>query len=57
MLVPLHTLKPGERFLNLQDDCIYKVVSEPVDAEILCVDDCGFGNIFGEITLVRPISL
>lgn len=56
MLVPLHTLKPGNKFLNLQDGCVYNVVSEPVDDEILCADDNGFGDIFDKIKLVRPIS-
>lgn len=55
MLVPLNTLKPGDKFLNLHDDCVYKVVSEAVDGEILCVDDDGFGEMFTEIHIVRPI--
>lgn len=55
MLVPLNTLKPGDRFLNLHDDCVYKVVSEAVDGEILCEDDYGFGEMFTEIHIVRPI--
>ena len=55
MLVPLDTLKPGDKFLNLHDDCVYKVVSEAVDGEILCVDNGGFGEMFNEIHIVRPI--
>lgn len=55
MIVPLHNLKPGDRFLNLLDDCVYNVVSEPVDGSILCSDDEGFGEIFDEIHLVRVI--
>lgn len=55
MLVPLNCLKPGDKFLNLQDDCVYKVVSEPVDGEILCADDDSFGEMFSEIHIVRPI--
>lgn len=56
MLVPLDCLKIGDKFLNLRDDTIYKVVSEPVDNEILCVDDEGFGQMFKDFHLVRPIS-
>lgn len=55
MLVPLNTLKPGDKFLNLHDDCVYKVVSEAVDGKILCADDDGFGEMFTEIHIVRPI--
>lgn len=55
MLVPLDTLKPGDKFLDLHDDCVYKVVSEAVGGEILCVDDGGFGEMFNEIHIVRPI--
>lgn len=56
MLVPLRTLKPGDKFLNLHDEIVYKVVSEPVDGEILCADDDGFGELFSEIHIVRPVS-
>lgn len=55
MVVPLDTLKIGDKFLNLQDDVVYKVVSEPVDDEILCSDDEGFGEMFEDFHLVRPI--
>lgn len=55
MLVPLETLKIGDKFLNLQDDTIYNVVSEPVDGEILCSDDDGFGEMFDDFHIVRPI--
>lgn len=56
MLVPLDTLKIGDKFLNLQDDVVYKVVSEPVDCEILCVDDDGFGEMFKSFHLVRLLN-
>lgn len=56
MLVPLDNLKPGDTFLNLQDDIVYKVVSEPVQGSILCTDDDGFGEIFDECRIVRPIN-
>ena len=56
MLVPLACLKPGDKFLNIHDNTIYEVVSEPVDGYILCTDDSGFGEIFSEIHQVRPIS-
>ena len=55
MLVPLNTLKPGDKFLNLQDSTVYKMESEPVDGRILCSDDDGFGEMFDEIHIVRPI--
>ena len=54
MLVPLNVLKPGDKFLNLQDDAVYKVVSEPVDGFILCADDDGFGEMFVQNHVVRP---
>lgn len=57
MLVPLDNLKPGDTFLNLQDDTVYKVVSEPIDGQILCVDDDGFGEMFSEIHIVRPVNV
>lgn len=56
MLVPLDTLKIGDKFLNIRDNTVYKVVSEAVDGHILCVDDDGFGEMFKEIHIVRPIS-
>ena len=55
MLVPLDTLKIGDKFLNLQDDTIYKVVSTSIDGQILCSDDEGFGELFNENHVVRPI--
>jgi len=55
MLVPFNALKIGDKFFNLQDETIYKVVSEPVDNLILCATDDGFGELFGNIHLVRPI--
>lgn len=55
-MVPLHNLKIGDKFLDLHTDTIFKVVSEPVDDEILCADDEGFGEMFAGIYLVRPIS-
>lgn len=56
MLVPLDCLKIGDKFLDLHTDTVYKVVSEPVDSEILCADDEGFGEMFKDFRLVRPIS-
>lgn len=56
MLVPLDCLKIGDKFLDLYTDTVYNVVSEPVDGEILCSDDEGFGEMFKNIRLVRPIS-
>lgn len=56
MIVPLDTLKPGDKFLNIRDNTVYKVVSEAVDGEILCADDDGFAEMFKEIHIVRPIS-
>ena len=56
MLVPLDTLKIGDKFLDLQDDVVYKVVSEPVDYEILCVDDDCFGEMFKNFHLVRLLN-
>ena len=56
MLVPLDCLKIGDKFLNLRDDTVYKVVSEAVERKILCVDDEGFGEMFDEYHLVRPIE-
>lgn len=55
MLVPLDCLKPGDKFLNLQDDCVYNVVSTSIDGQILCSDDEGFGELFNENHVVRPI--
>ena len=55
MLVLLENLKPGDKFLNLHDETVYKVVSEPVDGEILCADNDGFSELFSEIHIVRPI--
>lgn len=55
MVVPLDALKIGDKFLNLQDDTVYKVVSEAVDGVILCSDDEGFGEIFEDFHLIRPI--
>lgn len=55
MVVPLETLKIGDKFLNLQDSVTYKVVSEAVDGVILCSDDYGFGEMFDDFHLVRPI--
>lgn len=55
MLVPLNVLKIGEKFLNLQDDIIYKVVSTSIDGQILCSDDEGFGELFNENYVIRPI--
>lgn len=55
MLIPLDILKIGDKFLNLQDDTVYKIVSEPVDGQILCADDEGFGEMFQDFHLVRPI--
>ena len=55
MLVPLDTLKIGDKFINLQDDVVYKVVSETVDGMILCSDDDDFGELFDDFHLVRPI--
>lgn len=55
MLVPLHNLKIGDKFLDLHTDTVFKVVSEPLDDEILCADDEGFGEMFAGIRLVRPI--
>ena len=51
----LHSLKIGDKFLNLYDDCVYKMVSEAVDGKILCADDCGFGELFDENLIVRSI--
>lgn len=56
MLVPLDCLKPDDTFLDLQTDCVYKVVSEAVEREILCADDYGFGEMFNENRIVRPIN-
>lgn len=56
MLVPLDCLKPGDTFLDLYTDTVYKVVSEAVERKILCVDDEGFSEMFDEIRLVRPIE-
>lgn len=56
MLVPLDCLKIGDKFLDLYTDTVYNVVSEPVDGEILCADDEGFGEMFKNIRLVRPVS-
>lgn len=56
MLVPLCALKPGDKFLDIHTDTVFKVVSEPIDGEILCADDEGFGEMFKEIYIVRPIS-
>ena len=55
MLVPLDRLKIDDKFLNLQDSVIYNVVSEPIDGFILCSDDYGFGELFEDFHLVRPI--
>lgn len=54
MLIPLDVLKIGDKFINLQDDVVYKVVSEPIDGMILCSDDDGFGELFNDFHLVRP---
>jgi hypothetical protein len=51
----LHSLKIGDKFLNVTDSCIYKVVSEAVDGLVLCADDYGFGELFDENLIVRPI--
>ena len=56
MLVPLDCLKPGDTFLDLHTDCVYKVVSEAVERKILCVDDDGFGEMFDENCVVRPVN-
>lgn len=56
MLVPLDYLKIGDKFLDLNTDTIYKVVSEPVDDEILCADEEGFGEMFANTYVVRPVS-
>ncbi len=56
MLVPLDCLKPGDKFLNLQDGVVYKVESLPLDHMILCSDEDGFGEMFKDIHIVRTIS-
>ena len=55
MLVPLNHLKIGDKFLDLRTDDVYNVVSEPIDGLILCSDDYGFGELFEDFHLVRPI--
>lgn len=56
MLTFLSNLKPGDEFLCLQDDTVYKIVSEPIDDGYLCADDDGFGQIFHKNTIVRPVK-
>lgn len=57
MLVPLDTLKPGDKFIDFTDsDLIYKVESEPVGNEILCSDEFGFGEIFPCHKIVRTVD-
>ena len=51
----IRSLKIGDKFLNVTNSCIYKVVSEAVDGLVLCTDDYGFGEIFDENLIVRPI--
>lgn len=51
----IHSLKIGDKFLNISESCYYKVVSEAVDGLVLCVDDYGFAELFDENLIVRPI--
>lgn len=56
MLVPLDTLKPGDRFTEVTGILIYNVESEPIDGEILCSDEFGFGEMFSVSKIVRPYN-
>lgn len=53
MLVPLDTLKPGDKFCTPTGIIIYKVESEPVAGKILCSDEFGFGEMFDTHKIVR----
>ena len=56
MLTFLNELQRGDEFLDIRTDIVYKIVSEPVNGEVLCADDDGFGEMFDQNTIVRPVS-
>ena len=55
-LTTIDCLKPGDTFLNIQDNTVYKLVSEGVDDRYLCCDEDGFGQMFNGMHIVRAIN-